>query len=374
MYYSLWMRVVAGLLTAVTASLLLMAGCAPKSPPPSQPVSNPPTAVTPTVANEFVGNAECRSCHPAEFQAHQASRHAHTLRIADRESLGKLAPSAGKIPGTDIVLKEKDGGFRMTIAGEEGESMPLDLAFGSGKTGMTYVSLMDTELFEMRKSYFPPQKSWYLTPGHEKQKPTDVGMMYVNRQARECLLCHAVTLSGSRLKPEKRFFGVGCESCHGPGGAHVTAMKAGKMEALYMDRLGQGDATHQIQACAKCHRGPQAVNPQGPQGDMTNRFQPYGLMKSRCFLESKNTLSCLTCHDPHTDAGTDHITYEATCRKCHSKTPAPTRAGTPLISGSVCPVNAKSGCVTCHMPQKPVFKENALPAKMADHYIRVFKK
>ena len=36
----------------------------------------------------------------------------------------------------------------------------------------------------------------------------------------------------------------------------------------------------------------------------TQRFQPYGLMKSACFLKSGNRLSCSTCHNPHRDVET----------------------------------------------------------------------
>jgi len=257
----------------------------------------------------------------------------------------------------------------MNIAGEAQDVLPLDLAFGSGKTGMTYVAFLGQEALELHKSYFPRLRQWYLTPGHEKQKATDVGMMHNQTVTRQCVLCHAVSLPDSGIKPEPRFFGVGCESCHGAGGAHVAAMQSGKRTDLFLERLEQLDASHLNNLCARCHRGIENVDLQTNQAKMTNRFQPYGLMKSRCFIESGNRLSCLTCHNPHTDASADRKTYEVACLKCHSgKQTATVASATPP---KVCPVNRASGCIGCHMPSRPAFVTNNLPTLIADHFIRV---
>src|SRR5262245_38761081 len=67
----------------LTGVLLAAAGCDHKAAPPlpSKP-SGTPVAAT----NAFVGSAACAECHPRETQAHAASRHAVTLRSADRQA------------------------------------------------------------------------------------------------------------------------------------------------------------------------------------------------------------------------------------------------------------------------------------------------
>jgi hypothetical protein len=352
-------------------ALLVMAGCMREpgrkaeaaAPPPSQPSAVPGDA-------HFVGSAACRSCHPAEFRMHGASRHSVTLHSARRADLGRLMPPLGRVPGTDIVLSEQQGAIEMTLAGQPSDVLPIDLVFGSGKTGVTLVAFIGMEALELHKSYFPALRQWYLTPGHEKQKATDVGMMHKRDAARECVLCHAVTVREGSAKPEPQYFGVGCESCHGAGGAHVAAMRAGSRSNLSLERLGRLDATRLNDLCGRCHRGSQSLNLQTNQAKMSNRFQAYGLMKSRCFVDGGRSLSCITCHNPHTDAGTNPRPYEAVCLSCHSAAKRSAAVGG-AVAGRVCPVNRATGCIGCHMPKRAVFVTNNVPTQMADHYIHV---
>jgi hypothetical protein len=296
------------------------------------------------------------------------------MRKMDRASLGALAPPFGRVKGTDVILSPLGPGYQIMAAGQEDERAPLALALGSGKTGMTFVGYLDSQtMLEVRASYFPPRKQWYITPGHETQPPENVGVLYPPPTARKCMLCHAVAMPPDSLEPEPRFFGVGCEACHGPGSAHVEAAKAHATGDLKIDRLADWTASRlNEEVCGKCHRTEQSVAQQGRGADMTHRFQPYGLMKSRCFLESGRALSCLTCHDPHTDASRDTAMYEFKCLACHSPSSAASTAAS-KDAGRPCPVNPKSGCIPCHMPKRPVFPATNLPLRMADHYIRIHK-
>ena len=350
--------------------LILAAGCV-KNPSASAPISPPalpaPTASAAVISSDFVGNAVCRTCHAEEHKLHGASRHARTLRAATRKELGSLMPPSGPVPETEMVFREREGALRMTMASDADREIAVDLAFGSGKTGLTFVAFLgEDQAMELHKSWFPSLHTWYQTPGQERLKPTDVGRVSSRQMSQKCLSCHTVTVSEAAIKPEPRFFGVGCESCHGAGGAHAAAMQTGKQGDIAIERLGKLDATKLNTLCGRCHRGIENVNLQTDQAQMTNRFQAYGLMKSRCFLESGNSLSCITCHNPHKDASTDTKTYEAVCKSCHA-------SGGSSASGAAvksCPVNPGSGCIGCHMPKRPVFSQANPPTQMADHYIR----
>ena len=90
---------------------------------------------------------------------------------------------------------------------------------------------------------------------------------------------------------------------------------------------------------------------------------------SRCFRESRDRLTCVTCHDPHTDVATDDKPYTAACLQCHSR---PTTGSAPRpVQAKPCPVNAVAKCVECHMPKRrePVFPGS--PRRVADHFIRI---
>src|SRR5690606_24995573 len=89
------------------------------------------------------------------------------------------------------------------------------------------------------------------------------------------------------------------------------------------------------------------------------RFQPVGLMASRCFKAS-GTLSCLSCHDPHEDARpASDPSYTRVCLSCHK----------PETQGSTeCRRAAKENCLPCHM--QAASPEPHL--RFTDHRIRVY--
>ncbi|MBB6052387.1 multiheme c-type cytochrome [Armatimonas rosea] len=348
--------------------VLLLAACTPKAPEPpapSAPVATPdPASLEPTL---FMGNAACKPCHAAEFTSHAHTKHMQTLHEATQEDLGELAPTPGAVPGGGTFTLEQ-GRFHADspIALKPGERVPLSVVLGSGKTGMTFMALFTETGAEIRQSYFPHEKKWFLTPGQERAQEGHNGRIYTKDATMQCLTCHCVTLPQSRLLPERRFFGVGCESCHGPGSEHVVAMQKGdKSKGVLLTALRGVGGKRLNEACGTCHRTPSDVAAMDAGArEMTQRFQPYGLSLSKCFQKSADKLSCVTCHNPHEDASTDTKQYEAVCVSCHA---APKKA---------CPVNPKEKCVSCHMPTRRIFNtaKSEIPIAMADHFIRVFKK
>ena len=351
--------------------LLLLTAC---SQTPSQPTVPTETTGNPwgnqesqrrePPSDEYVGNAACQPCHGAEFASHQHSRHMKTLYAATRTELGALAPPPGPVPGGGKLAWDQDQLTIIVPNKDTGEPVPvpLDLALGSGKTGMTFLALHEEGSLEIRQSYFPHEKKYIVTPGQEAFDSTVVGQTHARAEAKRCIGCHAVLVPESLL-PERKFFGVGCESCHGAGGAHVAAMTRGdKSGGLKLTAFSRSGGKAISEACGRCHRSPADVAQKDKFAKLaTNRFQPYGLSLSKCFKKSQDKLSCVTCHNPHEDASTDTAGYEKTCLSCHR---APK---------TVCPVNPKEKCVSCHMPTKGVFPGTNFPIKMADHFIRVYK-
>lgn len=353
---------------APVAVLLLSTACGRQANAPATRA-----AQQASVPNEFVGNATCKECHAAEFAAHHNSRHAQTLRFMDRKSLGAQAPPAGRVPNTRYAITDaQNGGYRFGLAG--GRAFPLHLVFGSGKSGMAFTTAVsDTILAEARISYFPPRKHWYITPGMANMPDNSMGNISQGEAARQCLECHTVTLPKNSLMPSEKFMGVGCEACHGPAGRHVAAMRSGGGGAVQMERLGSLGATRVIELCGRCHRTARDVTTKKLPPEHTDLFQAHGLEQSRCFRESRDQLSCVTCHNPHTNARTDEASYVAACLKCHAATTPPTGNGDGrrLVQAHLCPVNPRDSCVGCHMPKRaePVFPGS--PRRVADHFIRV---
>ena len=329
---------------------------------------NQPHETARTSYAAYLGNSACAECHAAESKKHHNSRHATTMRSVDLRSLGRDFPVAGDIPDTNFVVKPSGAGFVLAVKYQPELQQPLQYALGSGKFALTFINVHDKDsVVELRESYYPTLHAWNYTPGQAHIEGDGLGRLYQGRLARACVTCHTTALPSDSLTPEPRFFGVGCESCHGPGRDHVAAMRSGKAGDLHLARLNSLDATTMNERCGRCHRSAKNV----PVGETsTQRFQPYGLMKSRCFLESGNKLSCQTCHDPHENASTDHKTYEQICLSCHASTDSKLRMDT-KPKGKPCPVNKQRDCIRCHMPQREVTKD--APISMADHFIRVHR-
>jgi hypothetical protein len=285
----------------------------------------------------------------------------------DRSSLGREAPPTGRIPHTDYVMTALEDGYGFGRTGDPAH--PLQLAFGSGKSGMAFASIVSDQIMaEARISYFPPRKQWFITPGQQNLPENSLGNISQGEAVRQCLQCHTVTLPAHSLMPEKPFMGVGCEACHGPGEAHVVAMRAGDRTHRPMEKLGSWGGARINELCGRCHRTQQAVLAKNLSQRHTDLFQAFGLERSRCFRESQDQLTCVTCHNPHTDVATDEKAYTAVCLTCHSR---PETGAARRIQAKICPVNRTEKCVECHMPKRsePVFPGS--PRRVADHFIRV---
>ena len=321
----------------------------------------------------FAAETECAPCHSDISKAHHAGRHAASLHFVDNKVVDKTAPPIGPIPKTRYVVTSKDG--RLVFGNEESaeKSRAVDLAFGSGKIGITYVALNgDETLEEMRMSYVPKKNRWYITPGQEDLWDHDLGYIHSADSARACLGCHTSTLPATSIRPEPQYLGIGCQACHGPAAAHVAAAKSGRMKDLRIERASQWLPSKINQVCGKCHRSPADVGTTGNEITMTQRFQAYGLEQSPCFQKSGGRLSCVSCHNAHTNVSTDAHSYEAVCLKCHGGSPPPPGDAT-AWPGKVCSVNARTKCIGCHMPDRQVFPRSGIEVPMADHLIWAYR-
>ncbi|HEY6183879.1 MAG TPA: tetratricopeptide repeat protein [Terriglobales bacterium] len=266
-----------------------------------------------------------------------------------------------------------------------------DYEIGSGNHARTFVHRKpDGELLEMPVSWYSERGGyWAMSPGYDRSAHLDFRRPVVEG----CMSCHNAyprsDLSGDAL-PE----GIDCQRCHGPGKAHVDAMKAGDVDAGRRAIVNPAklDRDRQLEVCMQCHlettssplpfqirRYEHAVNSFTPGNDLGDYFiyfdhasgnsrddkfeiagAAYRLRKSACFQRSQMT--CLTCHDPHDiphgPAAVQH--YVSVCKNCHQDVH---KNGVPRVQ------KARSGtCMDCHMPKRRA--EDAVHVVMTDHYIQ----
>lgn len=323
---------------------------------------------------DYAGAEACRGCHSAIVEQQLASNHARTVRDLSHQS--PLAPFGTGQAVTDPLTgarytmeKSRTGRPQLTLTvGDQRAEQELAYEFGSGAHAHGYLARIDRgQWVDTRLNYYTGIGAWDFTSSQDKPNAylttQPLGRPQTEAQATECFICHStvVRVQGkgtvpdgiqTRLRPDRSVIGVTCESCHGPRGQHVRERRSGQAVAtppsLSADEINR--------MCGRCH-GLSNVNPAHP---VIARFQPWGLDLSRCFRASSGRLSCLTCHDPHTNAEHSPAFYEAKCLSCHS--------GSSEAAKTVCPVNRKNGCVRCHMPAD---SKSMLHMSLTDHRIRI---
>lgn len=331
--------------------------------------STSPTPAKPIVST-FVGDADCKECHKKEIEAHQNTRHAHALRLVNDESMKGDMPAAGDLAGTPFQWEKLPNGYGFGLANEA--SRPMHLAFGSGKSGIAFLAAMGNEgMAEAHLSYYPPLRKWFVTPGQASLPPNTPGNLIKREGALQCLGCHTSTVPENTLLPEEKLLGVRCESCHGAGSIHIDAMRRKDKAADNYEKMGTWGAGKLNDACGRCHRTAKDVETKSLDRTLTDKFQGFGISQSKCFQKSGDKLSCIVCHDPHTDTPQKSSPYIAACLRCHSVGGSSTTAKPALMQSKICPVNAKDDCIKCHMPlrSRPLFEGS--PRRIADHFIHI---
>lgn len=238
--------------------------------PPTPPT---PSSTAPLVqpSGDYVGSAACRKCHPGEHASWHDSFHRTMSQTAERANViasferleldwwGK--PVLLEWRGDRLWTKFERGG-RQPAAVER----PVEQLTGSHHLQVLWYSTGNgRELAPVPLCYKTEERLWlpltavFVLPP-EFRDPPEPGAW-----SQSCSGCHATDVRPrvdiGRNDTHVGELGIACESCHGPGGAHVAANHDPLRR--YAARRDGSDATvrnpetqlpvRSAQACGQCH-------------------------------------------------------------------------------------------------------------------------
>jgi hypothetical protein len=340
----------------------------------------------------YIGSKECARCH-ADIAAKysrtamaQASGRASDLHLPDGNVFAAKANATYSVtwqngnPQLHFHKKLADG----TIV--EG-AKTLTYYIGSGAHGRGFIFEEQGQPFQSPiayyGSYYDSGRGWDVAPGYQ-----DETSIFLGRKVETvCLNCHASGLkpSSTELFEEGE---VSCERCHGPGESHVKAVQSGQSPAsLGIVNPLKLAPQQRDSICAQCHlTGETRVVKPGrsetsfrPGDILGQHIVPFvwaspdkaelkvvghfeGLWQSKCKRASGDKLSCLTCHDPHSNVPDSEKVayYREKCLTCHQQSSC-------KLSAAARKVRSDS-CIACHMPKRE--STDGQHTAFTDHSIR----
>ncbi|HXU03424.1 MAG TPA: cytochrome c3 family protein, partial [Polyangia bacterium] len=348
---------------------------------------------------DYVGANACRACHPDHHASWRRTFHASMTQLPDRASVrGHFDGTPVTTYGATATPFERDGRFffRLPAVGDDGpREAEVALCVGSRRY-QQYFERVDgssgTVYRRLPLLWHIGEARWMHMNGAFLEADDDDWSRHQAMWNVNCVFCHNTGVAPG-LKPvagtaDKRFdthvadVGIACESCHGPGRAHVALYES--PVARYRAGLAGGDGgsgratpraivdplrvgqTESAALCGQCHaqRIPDSIEkiwtfldtgptfrpggvlaghvtplardtPVPPPGDPdtfrlrfwsdgTARLTAYeyvGLTQSPCFRSGK--FSCTSCHTMHTGDAAGQLAPDRlgdrACTQCHAE-------------------------------------------------------
>ncbi len=332
----------------------------------------------------LTGSRVCRKCHEPFYEKWVSSWHGKAMQpYGGAYAASTLAPMLTPIPAGDGAYRvDVNAGAVVCEGGGGMRKYSIAHVMGGKNTAYFLTPFTRGRLQVLPLAFDTRRREWYDTTGsmvrHFRGDPdaaipwTDPSLTFNT----SCYGCHVSQLrknydpATDTYRTEWAEPGINCETCHGPGEAHVAAMEAlppgatpGDLRIVSTKRMTPAQVNS---LCGACH-GKAAPFTQGfapgddffdhyvlacledrdfhPDGrDLGENFTQTGWLQSPCTKAAD-----FTCTHCHTSSGRNRhagARADEACLPCHER-----HVKEPAAHSHHKAESAGSRCVACHMPE-----------------------
>jgi tetratricopeptide (TPR) repeat protein len=369
--------------------------------PDSKRAPTPEASGPRQIVAEFVGSESCSGCHQAQHAAWKTSQHALAMQHASPDTVrGNFDDARYVFDGVTSTFFRRDGKYFVRTDGPDGQLADFEVkyTFGLEPLQQYLVELPGGRLQALAVTWdtrpedqggqrwfrqYPDEKLDFRDELHWTQRAQNWNFM--------CADCHSTNVRKGYDAATHAFatqwseISVGCESCHGPGSAHLAWAK-GKpasdptkgLTVALDERRGatwqidpaSGNAKRtpelrsgrEIEVCGPCHArraqiaegwqaGAAFMDHYLPSTLSAGLYHADGQQRDEVFtwgsfLQSRMHragVTCSDCHDPHTQKL--RAPGNAVCAQCHLASKYDGKAHHFHPEGT-----RGAECANCHMP------------------------